>query len=129
MAKVIYDGIKFPFTAQDAEKYFVDLNKTMRDSVRSQLIHVIFTPKGQKLRDPEFGTNLVKYIFEQNDQDTWGKIKSEVSDAVTKYVHDVIVNDIQVLANEENSNGVFVRINYSVMEGNLKTSDSVILEL
>lgn len=129
MAKVMYDGLKFPFTAQDEENYLLDLNKTMRDSVRSQIMHVIFTPKGQKLRDPEFGTNLIKYIFEPNDGNTWAKVKEEVSKAVTTYVHDVIVNDINVIKSEDKETEVYVRIDYSVKEGNLLTSDTVITKI
>lgn len=129
MAKVMYDGLKFPFTTQDEENYLLDLNKTMRDSVRSQIMHVIFTPKGQKLRDPEFGTNLIKYIFEPNDGNTWAKVKEEVSKAVTTYVHDVIVNDINVIKSEDKETEVYVRIDYSVKEGNLLTSDTVITKI
>lgn len=125
----MYDGLKFPFTAQDEENYLLDLNKTMRDSVRSQIMHVIFTPKGQKLRDPEFGTNLIKYIFEPNDGNTWAKVKEEVSKAVTTYVHDVIVNDINVIKSEDKETEVYVRIDYSVKEGNLLTSDTVITKI
>lgn len=129
MAQVQYLGIKFPFEIQDTESYFVDLNKTPRDSVRSQIMHVIFTPKGQKLRDPEFGTNLVKYIFEPNDETTWSEIKSEVDTAVRTYVNNVNVNDINVLKNEDEPSEVFVRIDYSVKEGNKLISDTAITRL
>ena len=52
MAKQQFYGVKYPFVAEDVENYFIDVNKTLKDKVRSILMHVIFTPKGQKLRDP-----------------------------------------------------------------------------
>ena len=67
MAKQQFYGVKYPFVAEDVENYFIDVNKTLKDKVRSILMHIIFTPKGQKLRAPEFGTDLIRYIFEPND--------------------------------------------------------------
>jgi len=127
--KVQYDGIKYPFENKNTENYLLDLNKTMRESVRSRLLHVIFTPKGQKIRDPEFGTDLIRHIFEQNDIETWGEMKEEISNAVSKYVPDTIVNNITILRNEEDNVVAFVRIDYSVKEGNLVTNDTVITKL
>ena len=56
-------GIKYPFTNDNDDGTYIDLNKTFSDGIQSQVLHVIFTPKGQKLRDPDFGTDLIKYLF------------------------------------------------------------------
>ena len=48
MAKKQFYGIKYPFIAQNDEKYFVDLNKDYKTKIQSLLIHIVFTPKGQK---------------------------------------------------------------------------------
>lgn len=127
--KVQYDGIKYPFTLEQSESYFIDLNQTMRDSVRSQIMHVIFTPKGTKIRDPLFGTDLIRYIFEPSDETTWSKIKSEISSAVNTYVSNVSINDINVMKSEDDNNEVFVRIDYSVKQGNKTISDTSIVKL
>lgn len=127
--KVQYDGIKYPFTLEQTESYFIDLNKTIRDGVRSQIMHVIFTPKGTKIRDPQFGTDLIRYIFEPNDEQTWSKIKSEISSAVNTYVSNVSINDINVMKNENDNNDVFVRIDYSVKQGNKNIADTAIVKI
>lgn len=129
MSKTQYFGIKYPFQNEDAENYFVDLNNSPRDKVRSEMMHVMFTPKGQKLRDPEFGTNLIHYIFEPNDAVSWNNIKKEISSAVGKYVPRCVVNDIQILKNEDNPSETFVRIDYGVKEGNIIIDDTVITKL
>ena len=67
MGKTQKYGIKYPFTLDNEDGFYVDLNKTISDGVKSQLLHLIFTPKGQKLRDPNFGTDLIKFIFEPKD--------------------------------------------------------------
>ena len=91
------DRLATEFVAEDVENYFIDVNKTLKDKVRSILMHVIFTPKGQKLRDPEFGTDLIRYIFEPNDNISWEGIKAEITEIVNKYVQDYIIITIFIL--------------------------------
>lgn len=129
MAKKAYFGIKYPFTSTDIENYFVDLNSTLKDGVRSQIMHVIFTPKGQRLRMPNFGTDLIKYIFEPNDNQTWDSVKNEIREAVSLFVKDVSIRDINVMTDEKKPNTIYVRIDYSVKRGNVVTNDSIITEL
>lgn len=121
-------GIKYPFMAQDDENYYLDVNKDLKDKVRSLLMHVIFTPKGQKLRDPEFGTELIRFIFQPNDGETMEAIKSEVSNVVSKYVNGVKINDLQVLS-DETQRGVFVRLDYTVTQGYKTINDSFVTKL
>ena len=61
MSKQFY-GIKYPFSEESDRLTFFDLNENKNESVRSMLLHILFTPKGQRLRQPNFGTNLIKYI-------------------------------------------------------------------
>ena len=126
MANRQYFGIKYPFTKESYEGFFVDANATLKDKVRSQLLHIIFTPKGQRLRNPEFGTDLIKYIFEMNDTDSWESVKNEISDAVSKYLPNVVMRGISVMQSTEESSEIYVRIDFTVIEGNLKANDSIV---
>jgi phage baseplate assembly protein W len=129
MAKIQYFGIKYPFTNKDFQKFFMDVNNDEKDKVRSQIMHVIFTPKGQRLREPDFGTDLIRYIFEPNDNITWDGLKNEITDSVQRYVDNVILNDIQVAKSDDEANAVYVRIDYSVKQGNKLSKDSIVTEL
>ena len=128
MNKQFY-GIKFPFTDVDVENYYVDLNKKQSEKVKSILMHVVFTPKGQKIRDPEFGTDLIKYIFEPNDSISWEGIKSEVSAAVNRYVNGVTLRNIEIMQNDNNLNEIYVRLDYSVSNGINVVNDSLITKI
>lgn len=129
MAKKQLFGIKYPFIADDVTGYYVAANKTVAEKVRSQLMHIVFTPKGQRIRNPEFGTDLIKYIFDQNDGMTWEAVKTEVSESVTRWATNINLKDIRVVKSEEDDSQVFVRLDYSVTEGNKTTNDSVVVEL
>ena len=129
MAKKQFYGIKYPFIAQDEEKYFVDLNKDIKSKIKSLLIHVVFTPKGQRIRDPEFGTNLVKFLFEPNDMESWGNIKTEIKECVKKYIQGVEINEITVLPNDEERQDVYVRLDYTIIRGFIEETDSLITKI
>lgn len=117
MYEVKHYGIKFPFTATSEERTFVDLNRTKGENVASELMHLIFTPKGQRLRNPDFGSSLIQFIFNPNDSQTWGDIVSEIKDMVQMHIPDCDLSNIEVA---EGDDGVtlFAKIRYSVMEEN-----------
>lgn len=129
MSNVQRFGVKYPFISDGFENYFLDTNETVKDKVRSELVHVIFTPKGQRIRCPNFGTDLIKYIFEQNDEVSWEAIKNEVRESVKQWVPNILVNNISVVTNENNENEIYVRVDYSVTEGNKSEKDSVVVQI
>lgn len=129
MAQQQYYGIKYPFTVTEIENFFLDANYTIKDKIKSLLMHVIFTPKGQKIRDPEFGTNLIQYIFQPNDTFTLESIKNEVNETVQKYITGVIINNISILEDNNDSHHIFVRLDYTVDDGLKTITDSLITQV
>lgn len=128
MARKQYFDVKYPFTNDGAEKYELDLNSTVKDRVASDILHVIFTPKGQRLRHPDFGTDLIQYIFEPNNESTWGGVKSEIQNSVARWVNGVTLNNIEVLTNDGGMQ-IFVRIDYTVQEGKNSYKNSIAIEI
>lgn len=115
MARTQKYGIKFPIKIE-SKKTLLDLNETRADEVKSQLIHLIFTPQGQKLRDPLFGTGLIKYLFnEPNISETWDDIIFEIKDKVKKYVSNCEVLDVIPTPVDE-GRGLEVKILYTLKE-------------
>lgn len=122
-------GIKYPFTADSNLGYYVDTNLSLKSKVRSILMHVVFTPKGQKIRDPEFGTNLIKSIFEPNEPESWNVIKTEINNAFSKYLPSATLNNIDVVQSQENPHEVFVKIGYSVKINGKVETDSIVTSI
>ena len=129
MAKRQFYGVKYPFTNDMAEMYYVDLNKDKKAKVRSQIMHVVFTPKGQYIRNPEFGTDLIRHIFEPNDSVTWEAVKTEVRESVAKWIPDVVINNVSVVSKDDEAFSVFVRLDYSVRDGNKTMTDSIVTKI
>ena len=59
-------NIEFPFRISEKGD-FVRLTQTDKQAIKSNIFHLLTTQKGSRYMKPEFGTNLLKYIFEQND--------------------------------------------------------------
>lgn len=117
-----YFDIKYPFTAESESNKFIDLNEDVVDQVKSMLTHLIFTPTMQRIRRPEFGTDLIKYIFEQNDGAVGNEILEELQTKVDRYINNITLNDLDVVQYEH---GINVVLNYTIKDGNRVYNDKL----
>lgn len=115
MAKLQKYGIKFPINVVSDDKTLFDLNPTRAERIKSEVMHLIFTPKGQRIRQPEFGTRLIQYIFDPNDSQSWGDIVSEIKENVKMWIPDCNIQDVEV-AESEDGLGLYARIRYTLNE-------------
>lgn len=122
-------GISYPFSSDNDENIYVDLNNTYTDNIKSQVLHVLFTPKGQRLRNPEFGTDLIKHLFEQNDESTASEIKNSIAEDIGKYVPNIKFNDISVHKDDESENGLIVIVQYTVNKNGINELNSVAVKI
>lgn len=128
MAKIQKYGIKFPITVKGEDKSLLDVSYSLGESVNSELMHVVFTPKGQRLRDPEFGTNLIQFIFNPNDSQTFEGVVTEVKEAIKRFIPNCKLNDINVYESEDGL-GLYVQINYSVWENGAVSTYNTVTKL
>ena len=128
MGKIQKNDIKFPFKCQSIFNTFVDLNLDSDDAVRSQIMHLLFTPIGQRLRKPLFGCKLIQYIFNPNDNQTWEDIVDEVRTLIKNNIPNCSVDSLDVYESE-NGLGVSVQINYTVTSNGENNSYQIIANL
>jgi len=90
-------NIKFPF--KDSVKgFFLDTNKITSDAIKSDILHVLLTQKGERLFDPEFGTNLYKFLFEPNDSITLHDIKDEANSSLNRAMPNIEISKIEAIS-------------------------------
>lgn len=121
-------GIKYPFTYENEDLVYLDLNETYEESIQSQILHIIFTPKKQKIRDPEFGSNLIQYIFDQKDGSTFNKIKQEISSDIMARVPNVVLDDIEIIESPDDHSKI-VSVSYTVKKGNVEEKNNVAVKI
>lgn len=129
MAKKQYFGIRYPFTYQNEEMLYLDLNEKIEDGMLSEILHVVLTPKGQRLRMPQFGTDLIKYIFSQNDQTTWDDVKSEIIRSVSEYVPSASLLDVRIMTDDNDDNKILLYLNYKVKKGEIEEDNKVVVAI
>ena len=100
MADGKYINIAYPF--MDSPKgFFLDLTSTDSKAIKSDLMHLILTRKGERWYNPEFGSDLIKFIFEPNDGRTLSEIKLDIQNTVKRYIPNLNVDDVSVEQSEE----------------------------
>jgi len=122
MADGKYININFPFK-DSAKGFFLDLNKSDSAAIKADLMHLILTRKGERLYLPDFGTNLLKYIFQPNDGVTQSEIKDEISQTVKKYLPNLQVNKVNIEESEVSEYAATVRIDYTVTDDVFVSTD------
>ena len=123
MADKRYINIDFPFRDSENGFYF-KLNSTDKDAIRSDLLHLLLTNKGERLYLPDFGSDLRKYIFEPNDNITHDDIRNNLNETIKKYIPNLFVNDI-TFRNDEIQELIIVELKYTVTEGTFSSSDTI----
>lgn len=128
MANGKFININYPF--KDSHKgFFLDLNSDDSAAIKADLMHLILTRKGQRLYNPEFGTDLLKFIFEPEDGMTLSGIKTEITTVVKKYLPKLQINEISVEESPVSEYAVVVRLDYTITDDVFTTSDFVIINI
>lgn len=124
-----YYGIKYPFTVNNEDGLFIDLNDNIRDKVGSEIAHVLLTPKKSRIMMPEFGTDLLKFIFEENIERNWDDIEDEIKDSVAKYVPNASIESIRAFRDENDDNTVYIDVTYNVKKGISSENNRMVIKL
>jgi uncharacterized protein len=90
-------GINFPFTkgptSFPAPSYDNDL-------IQQAMIQIILTEKGERVMRPTFGSGVLKYVFENNDDLLEALIQTEVASALGRWEPRIILQNVQVTQND-----------------------------
>lgn len=87
-------NITFPFKDDNETRSFIKMNQVSKDAYSSNLLLLLLTQKGERYYEPDYGTNLLKYIFEPNDQLTATDIEEEIRNSVALYIPQVQVSSV-----------------------------------
>jgi phage baseplate assembly protein W len=128
MANGKYININYPF--KDSKKgFFLDMNNEDSQAIKADLLHLILTRKGQRLYNPNFGTDLIKFIFEPEDGMTLNGIKEEITSVIKTYLPKLQLNEILIEPSTESEYAAVVTIQYTITDDVFSTKDIVVVKL
>jgi phage baseplate assembly protein W len=87
-------NIKFPLEDDVNNNYFLDTSKTTKDALRSSLLLLLLTEKGERYYMPDYGTNLNSFIFDPKDAETLKAIEAEIKKTVGKYIPQLTISSV-----------------------------------
>ena len=93
------------------------------------IVFLILTNQNERLYMPDFGANLRQYIFEMNDEPSRVAIKTELSEAIRKFIPNLKITELTVTQLTDDEHAVIVRIDYIVTTAAFQSSDFVELKL
>jgi len=128
MANGKYININYPFKNSD-KGFFLDLNDEDSQAVKADLLHIILTRKGQRLYKPDFGTDLLKFIFEPEDGMTLNGIKEEIKSVVKLYIPNLQLDEILVEESLESEYAAVFTLKYTITDAVFTTSDIIVVKL
>lgn len=123
-------NVRFPFEEDIENGFFVKLNKTDKEAIKSDLMHLLFTRRGERFYNPLFGTKLLDFIFEPNDIESVGDIKRDIQEAVNLFIPGLTINILTVHENEEDNDYlVIISLEYVVSDGVFEYTDNLIINI
>lgn len=128
MANGRFININYPF--KDSHKgFFLDLNDEDNQAIKADLLHLILTRRGQRLYKPDFGTDLLKFIFEPEDGITLNGIKEEIVNVVKAYLPQLQIDELSIEESDEDIYAAVVTIKYTVTDAVFSSSDVVVIKI
>jgi len=88
---------------------------TVKDNaaISQAIVNLLLTNKGEKLFQPNVGSEIYKTLFEPLDYGTAGIIRSTVIEVLEKYEPRIIVSEIRVIPDFDN-NSYSVELSYTI---------------
>jgi len=86
-------GIALPFGSGQSN---FRLNYTTLDQARTNIVNLLLTHKGERFMQPEFGTNLRRFLFRQNTQNLEDDIREDLLQAIKFWLPYVKVETIDI---------------------------------
>lgn len=92
-------NITFPIKDNIETNTFFKMSETSKSAYTSDLLLLLLTERGQRYYDPDFGTDLIRYIFEPNDAITFSDIQQEIKRSVSLYIPTLNIDNIEIEKN------------------------------
>jgi phage baseplate assembly protein W len=115
-------NIRFPIRDDNDKNTYFKLNQITKDAFSSNLLLLLLTEKGERYYDPNYGSNLLKYVFEPNDDITSKDVEQDIKRTVSQYIPNLNVKTVTFNrlvddnGNEISENQLSVHIEFTFSE-------------
>jgi phage baseplate assembly protein W len=124
-------NINFPFKDDNTTRGFISMNRVTKDSYSSNLLLLLLTQKSERYYESDYGTNLLKFIFEPNDSLTASLVEEDIKNTVSKYIPQIKITAVTFnwLVDDNNApisdNQLNVNVKFEYSEGALNEQGNI----
>ena len=108
----VYIGVGLPLTHNRSGFFY--RTKTSLEQSKSNIKNLLLTRKGERLGNPEFGSDLFKVLFEQEGDDIESRVEEVIRSAMSQWLPFIIIDEIETNFSEINRNVINVSIGFSI---------------
>jgi phage baseplate assembly protein W len=120
--KNIAIGVSLPFNAGGV----FNSTYSTKDQIKSNIINLFLTKKGERIENPEFGTDINKLLFENINNDILSNLKQELYDSVNKFIPNITILNINITP-EPDTNTIYIETQYKLNISGQQ--DNIIIQL
>ena len=108
----IYIGLKLPLT-QGGSSTFAQ-TKTIFEQAKYNIRNLLLTIPGERLGQPEFGSGLHEFVFEQMDIDFEDAIEASISNAIKTWLPYINIKNINFEQGKVSENQININIDFGL---------------
>ena len=80
------------------------------DSIRGKIIQILFTSRGERVAQPEFGCGLFDLVFDMSDPILASSVEFSIGQSLTRWMsNEIVIEGVNAVAQDEN---IIVEIAY-----------------
>jgi len=106
-------GVAFPL---NINQYNQIESSSYEENIKESIIIILSTKLGERLMRPDFGCRIHELLFAPNTIDTHNLAIFYVTEALRKWEHRIILNQVDILTTTETS--INIHIDYQIKDTN-----------
>jgi hypothetical protein len=99
LQKNIAIGVSLPFNGPGVFKS----TYTTKDQIKSNLVNLLLTDTGERIMNPNFGTNLKRFLFEGITDSSLDLLKNNILISILNYISEITVTNITLVPDTDNN--------------------------
>jgi len=115
-------GVSLPFSG----KGVFTPTYTSKDAIKTNLVNILLTGKGERYLNPSLGTVLRNYLFENITEETLRGVKADITNTINIYFPRVEILELQITSEPDTSTFVTF-LKYRVTESDIQ--DEIIINI
>ena len=108
----VYIGLELPFARSRTGLF--GLTKTTLEQAGHNIKNLLLTAKGERVMQPDFGSDLRALLFEQTDENIEERIEETILESISTWLPYISIQKIDIIQDESNLNLMKVDLDFSL---------------